>query len=133
MNLLNEIIPDQYRKPVYAAFAVIGAVLGTIQVIYGGAGPEWVDAALNAYAYVGTALGFTAAANVLNGKPTPPVTQVDEDLPMIESDYEADNREPEVAETGATVPDAPLTDEPVGSDELENLTVAAPYDGRHTA
>lgn len=55
---------------------------------------------------LGNTFGFTATANVLNGKVASRATETE--LPTIESDSEIGTREPAAdEETGATVPDAP--------------------------
>jgi protein-S-isoprenylcysteine O-methyltransferase Ste14 len=61
-------IPAKLRQIIYGAFVTIGVLLGAIQVgnasINNGSQPDWLTAALVVYAYLGTALGFTAAVNV---------------------------------------------------------------------
>ena len=69
MNVLIEIIPPKGRKYLYALYALVGLVLGCIQVAYGVTEPEWVTVALAVYGFVGTAFGSVAAANV-NPPPT---------------------------------------------------------------
>ena len=66
-NLLTDILPAGYRKVAYAVVALIGLILGAIQVAYGAASagqPTWLTVALAVYAFVGGALGLTARANV---------------------------------------------------------------------
>lgn len=58
MSILIDIIPAAARRYVYATYALIGLVLGALQV----AGQD-VAVALGIYAFVGTALGLTAYAN----------------------------------------------------------------------
>lgn len=60
----NELIPAQYRKTAYAIFALIGVILGGTQVGFDAAEaaqPIWLTVALAVYAFVGGALGLTAA------------------------------------------------------------------------
>ena len=58
-------IPASVRRWLYLAWGVVGLVLGACQVADVEAlGPVAVDTALEVLAYVGLALGFTAAANV---------------------------------------------------------------------
>lgn len=64
MNILVEIVPPAARKYLYAAYALVGLVLGAVQVAYGITEPEWVTVALAVYGFVGTAFGATAASNV---------------------------------------------------------------------
>ena len=64
--LLKDIITPKIRKPLYAIYAVIGLVLGGTQVGFSAAElgqPVWLTVALAVFAFVGTALGFTASAN----------------------------------------------------------------------
>lgn len=58
MSILIDVIPAQYRRWVYATFALVGLVLGAAQV----AGVD-VAVPLAVYSFVGTALGLTAYAN----------------------------------------------------------------------
>lgn len=58
MNILVDIIPAAGRKYVYAVYALIGLVLGALQI----AGQD-VAIALGVYAFTGTALGLTAYSN----------------------------------------------------------------------
>lgn len=67
MNILIDIIPASARRYVYAAYALIGLVLGALQV-YG----NDVSAILGVYAFIGAALGITAYANT----GTPPTVYV---------------------------------------------------------
>lgn len=65
-NPLTDVVPAQYRKYLYTAYAVIGVLIGATQVGYVAASqgqPTWLTVALAIYAYLGIALGFTAAAN----------------------------------------------------------------------
>lgn len=63
---LHDIIPAAHRKIAYAVFALIGVVLGAVQVGYGAAEagqPTWLTVALAVYAFVGGAVGLTARSN----------------------------------------------------------------------
>lgn len=64
---MKDIIPAKYRKPLYAVYGTIGAILTSIQVwIASTAGtdqPEWLVGALAVYTFLGTAFGFVAQAN----------------------------------------------------------------------
>lgn len=70
--MLNDVIPAAWRKPIYAAYALAGAIIGAIQVGYLSAEagqPVWLTVTLAVYGFIGTAIGFTASANTpLNGK-----------------------------------------------------------------
>lgn len=66
MNPLTA-LPDKARKTIYAVYAAIGVTFGGIQVGYATAGidqPTWLLVAFGVFAYLGTALGLVAAANV---------------------------------------------------------------------
>lgn len=59
-------IPVRVREALYLGYAVGVFVLGAIQVGYvtgSGGQPEWLTVALAVAAYVGAALGVTAASN----------------------------------------------------------------------
>lgn len=58
MNPLTDIIPARFRQYIYAAFALAGIVVGALAV----AGVD-VGKAPDVIAYLGIALGLTAAAN----------------------------------------------------------------------
>lgn len=64
MNPLTS-IPAKYRLWLYGAFFLVGVILGAADVADAGTifGVS-VDKALDVYAYVGIALGLTAASNV---------------------------------------------------------------------
>ena len=82
--MLNDIIPAAWRKPIYAAYALAGAVIGAVQVGYLSAEagqPVWLTVTLAVYGFIGTAIGFTASAN------TPPGGQFTGNEPVVpESD-----------------------------------------------
>lgn len=64
--MLTDILTPEVRKPIYAIYAILGVLLGATQVAYAAAEagqPVWLTVALAVFAFVGTALGFTAAAN----------------------------------------------------------------------
>lgn len=68
--MLNDIIPAAWRKPIYAAYALAGAIIGAVQVGYLSAEagqPLWLTVALAVYGFIGTAIGFTASANTPGG------------------------------------------------------------------
>ena len=70
MNILIDIVPAAYRKYViYAPFALVGLVLGAIALV---SDASWVTDALTVYAFVGTALGLTAASNTTVEPPVTP-------------------------------------------------------------
>jgi hypothetical protein len=66
-NLLTDIIPANARKTLYSTYSLIGLVIGGIQAAYGAASsgsPDWLKVTLSVYAFLGTAIGATAASNV---------------------------------------------------------------------
>lgn len=66
MNPLT-LIPDATRKIIYVTYATIGILIGAVQVGYTAVNapqPDPLTIALAVYAYVGIALGLTAASNV---------------------------------------------------------------------
>ena len=82
--MLRDVIPAAWRKPIYAAYALAGAVIGAVQVGYLSAEagqPVWLTVTLAVYGFIGTAIGFTASAN------TPPGGQFTGNEPVVpESD-----------------------------------------------
>lgn len=64
MNLLTDIIPAAARKYIYAAYALAGIIVGALAV----AGID-VGKAPDVIAYLGIALGLTAAANTTTTDP----------------------------------------------------------------
>lgn len=74
--MLTDILPPRARQAVYAVYALIGVILGAIQVAYlNVAGqPTWLTVALAVFGFIGTALGATAASNITAkpGKTPPP-------------------------------------------------------------
>lgn len=72
MNPLTDILSPTLRKYLYSVYALVGVVLGGLQVGYGSEGPGWLDVALRVFAYLGIALGATAASNVT---PAPPASR----------------------------------------------------------
>lgn len=71
MNPLT-LIPAKWRKAFYATYAALGIGFGATQVGYAtlpdANQPTWLLVSLGVYAYVGTALGITAASNVEQAK-----------------------------------------------------------------
>lgn len=64
--MLHDILTPEVRKPIYAIYAILGLVIGATQVAYSAAEagqPTWLTVTLAVFAFVGTALGFTAASN----------------------------------------------------------------------
>lgn len=75
MNMLEN-IPPNVRTGLYWTSFIVGIALGATLVAYQGSEvPRWLEIASNVYAFVGSALGITAASNVSKTKsdPTPGV------------------------------------------------------------
>ena len=65
MNI-STYIPAAWRKPIYGAFAVVGVIIGAIQVGFAAAeagNPLWLNITLAVFPFVAGAVGFTASAN----------------------------------------------------------------------
>jgi len=60
--VLIDILPAGVRQPLYIVYAVLGIVLGSIDIA---TDAIWVASALSIYAYVGAAVGLVAAANTI--------------------------------------------------------------------
>ena len=73
--MLTDIIPAEWRARVYAIFAALAAALGAVQVVYVATAtpqPVWLTAALAVLAFIGTAIGAVAKANVpTSSEPAP--------------------------------------------------------------
>lgn len=67
MNLLTDVVPAHVRKYLYALFALAGIIVGACQI----AGVD-VGKVPEVLAYVGIALGLTAASN------TPPPAELED-------------------------------------------------------
>ena len=75
MSTLTDILPAPTRKAVYTAYALSGLALGAVQAGFGAldnVSPDWMKVSLAVYAFVGTAVGATAASNVQPPPPAPP-------------------------------------------------------------
>lgn len=68
--MLKDIIPAEWRKPIYAVFAVISFLLGAIQIGWT-PNPEWLDNAFAVLAFTGVAFGFVAHGNTNAGDEAP--------------------------------------------------------------
>lgn len=115
--MLNDIIPAAWRKPVYAAYALAGAIIGAVQVGYLSAEagqPLWLTVTLAVYGFIGTAIGFTASAN------TPTVGKITGDESVIPEPDElagvTDTAEDDIEVTGTAEDDEDI-DEIDPSDE----------------
>ena len=67
MSTLTNILPAPTRKVVYTLYSVVGLCIGAVQAGFGAldnATPAWMKVVLAVYAFIGTAVGATAASNV---------------------------------------------------------------------
>lgn len=62
--MLRDIIPASWRKPIYAVYAVLGVVLGAIQIAIE-PDPSWLITSLSVYAFLGGAIGAVASGNTV--------------------------------------------------------------------
>lgn len=86
-------IPDRYRTYVYAVYATVGLILGSVAVGYSAAQmgqPVWLIVALAVYAYIGGSIGYTAATHV----PAAPDAQ----LRALRTEVRVENHYPYVGE-----------------------------------
>jgi len=70
-NPLIGFLTPNLRQRIYVVYASIGLVLGAIQVGLSAAAqshPTWLTVSLAVFAFIGTALGATAASNVQAAK-----------------------------------------------------------------
>ena len=84
--MLTNIIPDAWRKAIYAVFALIAAAEGAMHTAYttiGAADPKWLMIALAVTVYVGIAIGAVAASNTAVPTPAPAVPTVDATAVLI--------------------------------------------------
>ena len=65
---LTGILSPKVRRDVYTIYAGVGLLIGCVQAAIGavseGPTPDFLKAALAVYAFIGTAIGATAASNV---------------------------------------------------------------------
>ena len=64
--MLTDIFPPETRSKIYWVFALIGLIIGAIQVGFASVDvgqPTWLTVALAVYAFLGGGIGFTAQAN----------------------------------------------------------------------
>jgi CHASE2 domain-containing sensor protein len=64
--MLKDIIPAKWRSIAYVVYAVLGLILGAVQVGYASAQagqPVWLTVAFPVFAFLGAGFGFTANAN----------------------------------------------------------------------
>ncbi|HET6561775.1 MAG TPA: hypothetical protein VFG72_07865 [Marmoricola sp.] len=81
-NPLVNIFGPATRARLYAIYAVAGLLIGSVQAGYSAVAdrgvevPAGIQVALAVYAYLGIALGFTAASNVSEKKQQPELQKV---------------------------------------------------------
>ena len=83
MPNLVDIIPAEWRKPIYAIYAVLGVILGAVQVAME-PDPSWLMTTMAVYAFVGGAIGSVASANTVPTKAVP----ADAEIVTEAEDYE---------------------------------------------
>jgi len=69
--VIQEMIPSTWRKIIYAGYAIIGVLIGAIQVGFAAAEmgqPVWLTVTLAVYAFVGGAVGLTASSHTPQAK-----------------------------------------------------------------
>lgn len=82
-----QLIPASVRRWLYLAYGLAGLILGACQVAdVEHFGPIVTDTALEVLAYVGLALGFTAASNVTETNTA--VIEAPADVTISSDDYE---------------------------------------------
>ena len=94
MNI-STYIPAAWRKPIYGAFAVVGVIIGAIQVGFAAAeagNPLWLNITLAVFPFLAGAVGFTASANT-NNEPGPADLDWDRRTDGTMADYAADEPE----------------------------------------
>lgn len=65
--MLHDILPAAVRFKAYIVYAILGLILGAVQVGYASADagqPLWLTVAFPVFAFLGAGFGFTAGANV---------------------------------------------------------------------
>ncbi len=66
-NPLTGVVAARTRKYLYTAYSLLGLFIGGVQAAYGSISapsPDWLKITLSVYAFIGTAIGATAASNV---------------------------------------------------------------------
>lgn len=103
MNPLTDILPPSARQVLYAVYALIGVVFGSLQIVAqnGTPGFGWVATALVVFAYVGGAFGLTAGSNVTDNTTAEPLLDT-EPAPEVHPD---DQTQPKAGTSVADVPD----------------------------
>ena len=143
--MLRDVIPAAWRKPIYAAYALAGAVIGAVQVGYLSAEagqPVWLTVTLAVYGFIGTAIGFTASANTPPGgrfTGNEPVVPESDELAGVtdtaEDDIEVDVEEEEpltdaIDVEGGYDSDQEALDAALLAD-VDDTPVADDYEARH--
>lgn len=109
MNI-TQYIPARARRPIYGAFAVIGVVIGALQVGYAAvdvANPQWLLVTLAVFPFVAGAVGFTAQAATDATAMTVDPDSVPDDIEPEPDELSGDNMDPD--------------DEELTEDELDAL------------
>lgn len=85
MNPINSMLNPKSRKAAYFVYALLGLVVGGLQVVlavYGLLEVKWFLALSGVYGFLGTAFGFVAGSNVVTEEldPLAPPEAVETDL-----------------------------------------------------
>lgn len=73
--VIQEMIPSTWRKAIYVGYAIMGVLIGAIQVGFAAAElgqPVWLTVTLAVYAFVGGAVGLTASTHTPQAKHVEP-------------------------------------------------------------
>lgn len=126
MNPITGILSPAGRKSAYFAYAALGLIVGTLQVIlavYGLLEVKWFLATSGVYAYLGTAFGFVAANNT-----GPEVSEPLAEPQAIETDLAPEDEE--FAEP-ALVNDIEPVDDEIFDQETDDTPPPEDYRPRH--
>ena len=84
--MLVDFIPAEWRKPIYAIYAIIGVILGSLQIAYE-PDPSWLLTTSSIYLFIGGAIGALASSNTVTTKKAdaePEPTEDTEEIPESE-------------------------------------------------
>lgn len=93
--MASNLLPAKARKTLYAAYALVGVVIGAVQVGFASAElgqPTWLTVTLAVFAFLGGAFGFVAGSNT-----TPEYPEIDNPTPY-NVNPEASEYQPRYAE-----------------------------------
>lgn len=102
------LLTGRVRQISYVVFAILGAAMGSTQVVYSSLDlgqPKWLIAALAVYAYVGVTFGLTAGNNV--PKESNPDDQIDHDDSYVEDEETSEPTEDAIVAQAEVARQAP--------------------------